>query len=85
MSANVRLHIDRLVLHGFEGVHRGRLHAALETELARLFSEHGVPAHFTQPQRLPRLDAGALRVSGPATPEHLGTSLAQTIFGGFSR
>lgn len=81
-APSVRLHIDGIVLHGFERVDRTRLRAALEGELARLFSEQGVPAGLDQPRHTPRLGAPALRATPDATPEHLGSQLAQTIYGG---
>jgi len=85
MTPNVRLHIDQIVLHGFEHMDRTRLHAALETEFVRLFGEQGTPGSLAQPRHTPRLDTGRLRAAPDTTPEHLGAQLAQTIYTGLQR
>ncbi len=84
-TPNVRLHIDGIVLHGFERVDRTRVRAALEGELSRLFSDEGGSAGLGRLRSTPRLDTAPLRAAPDATPETLGLQLAQTIYGGLTR
>ncbi len=84
MTPNIELHIDTLMLHGFERVNRARLHAAVTGELARLFAEQGAPPHESL-HRTPRLDAGTIHAT-PDTPSGaLGVQIAQAIYRGLNR
>ncbi len=82
---NVRLRIDELVLEGFPAGDRYRIAAAVETELARLFAERGVPAGLGESMALPRLDAGAFEVAPGARPEQIGAQIAVALYGGLTR
>lgn len=79
----IRLHIDELVLHGFEQADRAALGAALETELARLLAA-GDPAALTGAHKVARLDGGSFEMPAHAAPEITGTRLARAIYDGMT-
>lgn len=82
---DVRLRIDELVLHGFPASDRYRIAAAVETELARLLAEQGVPPGLAKGKSVPVLDTGSIRLSPDAGPQRIGTQIARSLFGGLSR
>ena len=80
--ANLELHIEELVLHGFAPGDRHRIGDAVERELSRLFAEHGVPPNFSQGFETARLDAGSFNFA-PGSPAHsIGAQIAQALYGG---
>ncbi len=81
---NLDFNIDELVLDGFDGVDRERLGAAVEHELARLFTEQGVSAALRQGGRTARLDGGAFTLTPNADADAIGTQIAQAVFGGLN-
>ena len=76
---NVNLHIEELVLLGFTPGDRYRIGDAMERELARLFTEQGVPP---QSSELAYLDGGAFEVKPGSGAEEIGVRVAQTVYGG---
>lgn len=82
--ANLELHIEELVLHGFAPGDRHRIGDAVERELARLFTEHGLPPNLSQGFETGRLDAGSFNFAPGAKPEAVGAEVARALYGGFS-
>ncbi len=82
---NVDLHIDRLVLDGFEGVDRARLGAAVEAELARIFAEQGASAALRRGGARARLDGGSFEAAPDAPADALGAQIAHAVYGGLNR
>ncbi|NBD08995.1 hypothetical protein [Corallococcus silvisoli] len=80
---NISLHIDELVLHGVPAAHREQVGEAVRQELTRLFSERGLPSGLSGD--VPRLDAGALRVTSGAPPAALGVQVAQAVYSGLGQ
>ena len=80
-SANIELHIEELVLHGFAHGDRYRIGEAVEREFQRLFAEQGASPRLTQAGEIDRLDGGAFDVSHGAKAEMIGAQIAQTLFG----
>jgi hypothetical protein len=74
--ASVELRIDTLVLHGFARSEGHRAAAALQFELTRLVTVHGLP-EIASTQHI---DAGA--ISAAARPELTGVRAARAIHGG---
>jgi hypothetical protein len=79
-------HIEELILHGFEPIHRYEVAAAIERELARLLHEPAVQQrllgrHAAVDESAPqRLDAGSFIVPHDATPGAVGAQVAQAIY-----
>jgi|tagenome__1003787_1003787.scaffolds.fasta_scaffold19441517_2 hypothetical protein len=81
----VRLHIDRLVLDGFDlpPLSRGELRAALERELAHLIAAGGLAPALAQRVSLPSV--GAPQINAPLAGgdgAQLGTAIAKSLYGG---
>jgi hypothetical protein len=77
--ADVELHIDELVLHGFAARDRHRIAEAVKRELGQLIAQ-GDLAHRASPIQLDRVDAGSFRLDPAARPSHIGHSVAQSVY-----
>ena len=80
--ANLELHIEELVLHGFAPGDRHRIGDAVERELTRLFAERGVPPNFSQGFETARLDAGSFDFAPGSSAQSIGERIAQVLYGG---
>jgi hypothetical protein len=80
--ANIELHVDELVLHGFSPADRYRIGEAVERELGRLFAERGAPSSLVREAEIARLDGGSFEASPDPGAEAIGVRLAQTVYGG---
>lgn len=81
---NVEVHIEELVLHDFPPEHSHRIGEAVQNELARLFTERGVPPSLTGGGEVPRLDAGAFQIDPETGVEALGARVARSLYGGLN-
>ncbi|HEX8336386.1 MAG TPA: hypothetical protein VF621_06625 [Pyrinomonadaceae bacterium] len=79
----IKLHIDEVVLHGFEPADRAALGAALETELARLLAA-GDPTALTGASQVARIDGGAFEMPRHTAPDVAGTRLARAVYDGLT-
>ena len=78
--ANVELHIDELVLHGFAARDRHRIAASLERELTRLIAQGG-DAHLpASSMQVDRIDAGRFNLDPAARPSYIGQTVAQRVY-----
>ena len=81
----IEVHIGELVLEGVSPVDRGRVGAAMERELSRLFAERGLPGHIAQDGAPGEIDAGAFARMPSSTPEAIGGGIARTVYGGLGQ
>jgi hypothetical protein len=58
---------------------------AVENELGRLFSERGVPEPVREAGDVAALRGPDITVSPGAGPRRIGTSIAQSLYGGLGR
>jgi hypothetical protein len=79
--ANIELHIEELVLHGFAPGDRHRIGEAVERELQRLFAEQGAPPSLTHGGEIEHLDGGAFEAPHSAGGETIGARIAQNLYG----
>jgi hypothetical protein len=82
---SVELHIEELLLHGFEPGDRYRISDAVEHELARLFADRGVPPSLAGGDGAAMLDVGEFTVAQGTTPEEIGAQVAHAIYGGLNK
>ncbi len=84
---NINLHIERLILDGFDLPHGQRplLEAAVQAELARLLAEGGVAGELAQGEALPSMRAGHIQMRTGSDPQQLGQQIAQAVYGGIGR
>jgi hypothetical protein len=80
--ANVELHIEELVLHGFAPGDRYRIGEAVERELQRLFAEQGAPPSLAQGGDRDYLDGGTFESPRAARAGEIGARVAQNLYGG---
>jgi len=85
MRPSIELHIDELVLHGFETTQRYAIRDTVERELMRLLTEQGAPTNLTHDVDLAHFKGGEIRVSPGSNGETIGVQLARTIYGGLKR
>ncbi len=86
---NINLHIDQLVLHGFDHIDRDQVGLAVQRELSLLIREQGLPASLNQTHTIGNLYAGEFR-PGTNTDAKTGTSsvgaqVAQKIYRGMQK
>jgi hypothetical protein len=79
---SVELHIERLVLHDVPVVDRGRIGAAVEHALRRLFAEGGTPGQLAQGGARARLSGGSFDIAPGADTEAIGAQVAQALYEG---
>lgn len=80
--ANIELHIEELVLHGFAPGDRYRIGEAVERELQRLFAEQGAPASLAQGGDRDYVDGGTFEAPRAARAGAIGARVAQNLYGG---
>ena len=78
-QAHLELAIERLVLPDLPPPHRGRVAAAIEAELARLWAEQGMPPGVEAGTPI-ALNARSVQVAGGGPPETIGAQVAQSIY-----
>jgi hypothetical protein len=78
--ANVELHIDELVLHGFAVRDRHRIAAAMERELTRLIAQGDFTHLSSNALQLDRVDAGSFHLDPAARPSYIGQTVAQRVY-----
>jgi len=82
---SIELHIESLVVHGFEPRHVHRLKNAVARRLTELLSEHGLPEGVPGSGDIESIDAGEIRTAADSKPEATGSQLARAVFGGLRR
>lgn len=82
-AAAVELHIEELVLEGFERVDRARLEGVVRHELACLLVEQGVPARLRH--GAVSLDGGAFTAQPGLDAATLGARIARAVYDGFGQ
>jgi hypothetical protein len=76
----IEVHIEELILHGFEPGMRWNVAEALESELRGLLAKEGIPQPWqANPQRI---DAGAVRAHVQSRPAVAGAEIARAIYRG---
>jgi len=81
----IEVHIDELILHGFELGDRYRIGEAVEHELARLLCEQGVPLSLHSENATDELKAPTFSPTPGAKPPAIGRQIAQAVYKGFSQ
>ena len=80
---NLELQIEELILHGFAPGDRTRIGESVQQELARLFTEQGVPLFLYQGGEVGHWDGGEFEMAAGMQAGAIGVQIAQTIYGGF--
>jgi len=81
----IELHIDELVLHGVAPGDAHQIGLAIERELGRLLSMHGLPSSLSTERSMDAMDGGRFTMTAHARPVSIGQSIAGSVFKGMSR
>jgi hypothetical protein len=76
----VRLKIERLVLHGFPSGDRRSIAEGVQTELARLMTEHHPLRSLNKPLALERSDGGTIRIGAGAGSRVTARQIAHAVY-----
>ena len=81
---NIHLHIERLILDGLpiERAQGPHVQAAVEAELARLLTEHGLGATSGAGGAVPSVRASAIQLTSGSSPAEMGIQIAQSVYSG---
>ena len=79
---SVEVHIEHLVLHGFDQADRYTVGEGLSAELGRLLRESGVPGSLTDPADVDILKVGNAHLPAAARGESIGVPVAEAIYRG---
>jgi hypothetical protein len=79
----VEVHIDELVLRGFEVADRFPIRDELERELTRLLAERGALSHLSGPMEMEieRMNGGSFKVAPDGRVEGVGAEVAGAVHG----
>ena len=75
----VVVHIDRLVLRGFDNKDRDSLAEGLRLELGNLLANAGASQHLTGMSSVPRLSMGDVQITHGEKPAQVGKLIASGI------
>ena len=81
----VEIHIEELVLHGFDPGDRHRIARAVQRELAKRFRQGGIPESVSDSSALASIDAGAIHIPQGAAPWNAGARIGAAIYRGLHR
>jgi len=85
MKKRIVLHIDSLVLRGFNHEDRHGIADGLQQELSRLFADPQAAQQLTASGDISRLRVGSVHIGRDAKPQHIGVRLARGIERGTKR
>jgi hypothetical protein len=80
-AGGVEVHIDELVLHGFDVADRFPICDALEQELTRLLAERGALSHLSGPMEIERMNGGSFKVAPGGRAAGVGADVARAVHG----
>jgi hypothetical protein len=81
---SIHIHVERLILDGLPvtKLQGPQVRAALEQELARLLTAHGLSNELRVGGAVPRVRAGAIQIGKDSRPARLGQSIAHAVHEG---
>ncbi len=82
---NIKLNIEKLVLHGFSPTDRHRIGAAVERQLTQMLTEQGMPATLSQGGDMSHINGGTFNAAPNAKADTIGTQVAQSVYSGLSK
>lgn len=81
---NIRLYIGRLILDGLP-IERNQgpyIQAAVEAELARLLTEHGLATNLESGGAVPSVNANTIKLNPGTDSTQLGHQIAHSVYSG---
>lgn len=84
-TADLRVHIERVIVSGAEVRDRAALAAAVQSEIQLFLAERGWRGLAGGARAEPRIDGGAFRAASPLREEEFGRQIAHAVYGGLTR
>ena len=84
-ARKIELHIEELILHGFEPGNHHAIGEAVESELERLLTEGGLAEELTSGGEVPSIHADKINLASRESPVRLGHQIAKSVYGGIGR
>jgi hypothetical protein len=80
----IQVHIERLILDGLpmEKRHGPLVRAAVEKELTRLLTVHGLGHEWQSGGAVPKVRASGIQLSNETQPTRLGQQIAGSVYSG---
>ena len=82
---DIALHIEQLTMDGLQLHDRHQFGNAVQTELARLLAEHGMPSNLNGPVELGRLAVGSISTAAAPRPATIGRQVAEAVYRGIGQ
>jgi 2-hydroxychromene-2-carboxylate isomerase len=79
-QSTIEFHIEELLLRDVPYEQRNRIATAVETELTRLVTEHGLPPEFATGGMIPHMSLEHIMIAAQTKPGIIGTQIAQQIY-----
>jgi hypothetical protein len=79
--SEIELHIDELILEGFDPADQKGIGEAVRLELTRLMGERGLPPALRGPAARDVLAPASLAPAPDASPEAVGAGIAEALHG----
>lgn len=81
-AVRIDLHIEELVLQGFNRLDQAELGAKVQEALSQLIAERGIPAAWEQGAQVDVLDGGAITIQPDAGASDMASQIARAIYRG---
>jgi len=84
MSKNIEIHIDRIVLDGFDHLNKTDLNAVMQEHLTTMISEQGLPNDLLKRAYHRKLNGGEMKLGHRPETGQVGIDIAGGIFNGMN-
>lgn len=78
----INLHINKMILHGFNGVRHDELHQAVQKELQRLISSQGHLSNVQESRSAKKVSVRPIKTARNIRARTLGQRIAGSIYKG---
>lgn len=80
MQPSIQVHIQELILHGFDPATRYHVADAVQSELTRLFAHQPVSHALQQGGEARYLNAGSFKVTPTMKADAIGSQVARSVY-----
>jgi hypothetical protein len=85
MQQTIELHIEELVLHGFENYNAQHIGEAVQCEISRLLQEQGLPSALAHTIDVEHLNAGRFSMQPESKAKSIGSNIGYSVYKGLQR
>jgi len=84
MHPRIEIHIDRIVLEGFDHFNTKELHTVIQHYLTQWVQKNGIPNEVTSQMYHRKMDGGHFQLSSKTDTSMLGAKIAHGIINGIN-